>query len=111
MKWDAPAGAPGNPGRPLDNPIDDPGAPVARPIAIAWTLVALLAAALLQYAFYSKGGHETLADVPGRFIFWRLGWHSFPYLDRGVEYPVVVGYLSWILASLTGSAARFFLAN
>jgi hypothetical protein len=73
--------------------------------------VALSAAALLQYAFYSKGGHETLADVPGRFIFWRLGWHSFPYLDRGVEYPVVVGYLSWILASLTGSTARFFLAN
>ena len=86
-------------------------APVPVGDAIGWTLVALAAAALLQLVVYRNGGREALADVPGRFFAWRLGGHAFPYLDRGVEYPVVIGYLAYALATLTGTATRFFVAN
>ena len=86
-------------------------APVPVGDAIGWTLVALAAAALLQLVVYRNGGREALADVPGRFLAWRLGGHAFPYLDRGVEYPVVIGYLAYTLATLTGTATRFFVAN
>ena len=65
----------------------------------------------LQLALTGTAVAQALGDVPGRFVFWRLDWRTFPYLDRGVEYPVVVGYLSWVLASITGSAGRFFIAN
>jgi uncharacterized membrane protein len=86
-------------------------APVPAGVAIGWTIVALAAAALLQLVVYRNGGREALADVPGRFYAWRLGGRSFPYLDRGVEYPVVIGYLAYALASVTGTATRFFVAN
>jgi hypothetical protein len=84
---------------------------VPRSTAIAWPLVALAAAALIQLAVYGNGGHDALGDIPGRFLAWRLGGHVFPYLDRGVEYPVVIGYLAYALASITGTATRFFIAN
>ena len=86
-------------------------APVPVGDAIGWTLAALAAAALLQLVVYRNGGREALADVPGRFFAWRLGGHAFPYLDRGVEYPVVIGYLAYALATVTGTATRFFVAN
>jgi uncharacterized membrane protein len=90
---------------------DPSSAPVRIGVAIGWTLAALGAAALLQLVVYRNGGREALADVPGRFFAWRLGGHAFPYLDRGVEYPVVIGYLAYALASVMGTATRFFVAN
>ena len=90
---------------------DHLAAPVPGGVAIGWTFVALAGAALLQLAVYRNGGREALADVPGRFLAWRLGGHAFPYLDRGVEYPVVIGYLAYAIASVTGTATRFFVAN
>ena len=90
---------------------DQPPAPVSAGAAIGWTIVALTAAALLQVVVYRNGGRDALADVPGRFFAWRLGGHALPYLDRGVEYPVVIGYLAYVLASVTGTATRFFVAN
>lgn len=79
--------------------------------ALAWTTVSLTASAVLQVAFYRDGGHEALGDVPGRFLAWDLHAGAFPYLDRVVEYPVVIGYLSYALSVATGSATAFFLAS
>jgi uncharacterized membrane protein len=79
--------------------------------AIAWTLVALGGAALLELAFYRHGGSHALSDVPGRFIAWHLGRHAFPYDGTGIEYPVVIGYLSYVLAAFFGTTTSFFAAN
>ena len=102
MPTDARASRPGRDSSPAPVPagvadrVDDRGAGLA---------------ALLQIVVYRNGGREALADVPGRFFAWRLGGHAFPYLDRGVEYPVVIGYVAYALASVTGTATRFFVAN
>jgi uncharacterized membrane protein len=79
--------------------------------AVAWTLVSLVAAASLELAFYGHGGRQALGDVPGRYIAWHLGANAFPYHGPGIEYPVVIGYLSYLVAAVGGTATRFFLGN
>lgn len=86
-----------------------PIAPLAR-VFLA-TLITLLGAALLQWSLYGNGGHDALSDVPGRYFAWRLSPNAFPFIDRPVEYPVVVGYVAWVWASLTRTVTGFFVAN
>ncbi len=89
----------------------DVGATVPLRRAVGWTLVTLCAAAVLQLAVYRHGGHTALGDIPGRFFAWRLSPGALPYLDRRVEYPVVIGYLGYATAALFRSAGGFFLVN
>ena len=79
--------------------------------AMGWTFVTLAAAALLQLAVYRNGGHTALGDMPGRFFAWKLDAGALPYLDRPVEYPVVIGYLGYVISSIAGTATKFFVAN
>ncbi len=71
----------------------------------------LVAAALLQIVVYRNGGHTALGDMPGRFFAWKLTQGALPYLDRPIEYPVVIGYLGYVTSSIAGTATRFFVAN
>ena len=79
--------------------------------AVGWTLATLAAAVLLQLVVYRNGGHTALGDMPGRFFAWKLNPGALPYLDRPVEYPVVIGYLGYVTSSVAGTATRFFVAN
>ena len=71
---------------------------MSRGAAYGWTALTLVVAALLQLAVYRHGGHTALGDIPGRYFAWRLGPNTFPYLDRRVEYPVVIGYAAYVVA-------------
>lgn len=79
--------------------------------AVGWTLVTLAAAALLQLVVYRHGGHTALSDMPGRFFAWKLEPGALPYLDRSIEYPVVIGYLGYVTSAIAGTATRFFVVN
>ena len=72
------------------------------------TVLTLALSAGLQLAIYRHGGHTTLGDIPGRFFAWRLRPGVFPYVDRNVEYPVVIGYLAYVTALVGRTAASFF---
>lgn len=76
--------------------------------AYGWTALTLVLSALLQLAVYRKGGHTALGDIPGRFFAWHLGPHTFPYLDVPVEYPVVIGYLAYLVSLVARSGSSFF---
>jgi uncharacterized membrane protein len=77
--------------------------------AYAATVLTLVLSAGLQLAIYRHGGHTSLGDIPGRFFAWRLKPDALPYVDRRVEYPVVIGYLAYVTA-LVGRTATSFLA-
>jgi uncharacterized membrane protein len=77
-----------------------------------WATVGTLgAAALLELAFYGHGGHDALSDIPGRFYFWHVHPSWLPYENRPIEYPVVIGYVTWMTAWLGRGATDFFVAN
>ena len=101
-----------NPAAPVDVvPVDSSGAPpppMSRRAAYGWTAVTLVAAAALQLAVYRHGGHTALGDIPGRFFAWRLRPNAFPYIDRRVEYPVVIGYVGYATALVGRTASSFF---
>lgn len=76
--------------------------------AYAWTGLTLILGAGLQLAVYRHGGHTALGDIPGRFFAWRLGPRALPYLDRPVEYPVVIGMIAYLTALVARTATSFF---
>ncbi|MGB6057095.1 MAG: hypothetical protein WBF71_02440 [Microthrixaceae bacterium] len=78
---------------------------------LIWTLATLTASAVLQIALYRHGGAEALSDIPGRLSVWNLSPHHLPYIDAHIEYPVVVGYVAFLLSVLTPSHGWTFLAN
>ena len=81
---------------------------MSRGAAYGWTALTLVVAALLQLAVYRHGGHTALGDIPGRYFAWRLRPNAFPYVDRRVEYPVVIGYVAYVVALVGRSATSFF---
>lgn len=83
--------------------------PLAR--VLLATLITLLGAALLEWSLYGHGGHDALSDLPGRYFAWHLSPSAFPFINRPVEYPVVIGYVAWVWASLLHSCTQFFVAN
>jgi hypothetical protein len=77
-----------------------------------WTTVATrAAAALVELAFWGHGGHDALSDIPGRFFAWNLHPSVMPYGGRPIEYPVVIGYVSWVTGWLGHGASGFFVAQ
>lgn len=71
----------------------------------------LAASAALQIAFYRHGGADALSDIPGRLRFWDLSPQNLPYIDAHIEYPIVVGYITFALSVLTPSHGWAFIAN
>ena len=92
--------------KPPDNSVVEPLRRV-----LPWTLATLALSAGLQLAFYRHGGAAALSDVPGRFRFWNLSLHNLPYIDADIEYPVTIGYLTFILSLLTTTTGWAFIAN
>jgi uncharacterized membrane protein len=77
-----------------------------------WATVATLgAAALLELAFWGHGGHDALSDIPGRFFAWNVHSSVVPYGGPPIEYPVVIGYVTWLTGWLGHDAAGFFVAQ
>ncbi|HTO00560.1 MAG TPA: hypothetical protein VL068_07780, partial [Microthrixaceae bacterium] len=68
---------------------------------LLWTLATLAFSAGLQLAFYRHGGVTALSDIPGRYRYWSLSLHNLPYIDAHVEYPVTIGYLTFVVSLLT----------
>jgi hypothetical protein len=87
-----------------------PGAPLDLGVAVAVTLAVLVAAAAFQWAVYAWTGHS-LGDVPGRYHHWRLHGGGLPYVDAHVEYPVLIGWLSYTLARVAHSPGTFAVAT
>ncbi len=79
--------------------------------SVIWTLGTLGAAVVLQLLVYRNGGHTALSDMPGRFFAWKLTPGALPYVDRAVEYPVVIGYVGYVTSVVAGTATRFFVVN
>ncbi len=79
--------------------------------ALFATVVTLLMAAALEGAVFSHGGRDALSDIPGRFLHWHLHASLLPYGGGPVEYPVVIGYVSWIAAWLGRRTSTFFVVN
>ena len=50
-------------------------------------------------------------DIGSLYDRWGIRPHSLPYLDRRVEYPVVIGYVAWAATWLAHSATTFLGAN
>ena len=82
---------------------------ISRRTAYRLTALTLIASAALQLAVYRHGGHTSLGDIPGRYFAWHLGPHAFPYLDRRVEYPVVIGGVGYLTALVGRSGTSFFV--
>lgn len=82
---------------------------ISRRTAYRLTALTLVASAALQLAVYRHGGHTALGDIPGRYFAWHLGPHALPYLDRRVEYPVVIGMVAYLTAIVGRSATTFFV--
>lgn len=78
--------------------------------ALVGTAVTLGLAAWLQLAVYGQGGHA-LSDIPGRFLHWGIGPGALPYVNRPVEYPVVIGFVAFAASWLGRTAGTFFLTN
>ncbi len=83
----------------------------ARRRALFATAATLGVAAMLELVVYGHGGHDALGDIPGRFFAWHVHPSLLPYAHRPIEYPVVVGYLTWITSWFGHGAAGFFIAN
>lgn len=81
---------------------------MSRRAAYGFTALTLLGSAALQLAIYRHGGHTALGDIPGRYFAWRLRPDAFPYIDRQVEYPVVIGYVGYLTALVGRTASSFF---
>lgn len=86
-------------------------APIPKLSVIAATVATLLIGAALQAAAYGSGGHDALSDIPGRFFAWHVHPSLLPYRGVPIEYPVVIGYLTWVTAWFGQHAATFFLAT
>ena len=86
-------------------------APVALGAALGATCVTLVAAAILEAAFYGHRGHDALSDIPGRFFAWHVHPSLLPYHFHPIEYPVVVGYASWVIAWFGRTGTGFFVAT
>ena len=81
---------------------------ISRRTAFQLTALTLMASAALQLAVYRHGGHTALGDIPGRYFAWHLGPNALPYLDRRVEYPVVIGVVGYLTALIGRTATSFF---
>lgn len=81
---------------------------ISRRTTYRLTALTLVTSAALQLAVYRHGGHTALGDIPGRYFAWHLGPHALPYLDRRVEYPVVIGVVAYLTALVGRSATTFF---
>lgn len=79
--------------------------------ALAWTAVTLAASAVLQAAFYRNGGATALSDIPGRLRLWDLSFEHLPFVDARIEYPVVVGYIAFVVSVITTSVTWAFVVN
>lgn len=69
----------------------------------------LFAGLLIQ--LLTNDGHRSFGDIG---LLW--GWRgirpgNFPYIDRDLEYPVVIGYLMWLVSFVSTNATTFLLAN
>lgn len=82
---------------------------IPRRTAYQLTALTLMASAALQLAVYRHGGHTALGDIPGRYFAWHLGPNALPYLDRRVEYPVVIGVVAYLTALVGRSGTSFFV--
>ena len=81
----------------------------SRKQVLALTAVALavgLAIELISAHF----GHM-YGDIEALFGSRGIRPHSFPYLDRPLEYPVGIGYVMWATSWVGRNATTFFLAN
>jgi uncharacterized membrane protein len=74
------------------------------------TVATLLVAFVLETVLF-HGGHHSLSDIPGRFAAWHVRPTSLPYEWKPIEYPVVIGYLSWLLSWVGRGPWGFFVAN
>lgn len=79
--------------------------------ALLATAGTLAVAASLEIAVLVLGGHHALSDIPGRFVAWRVRPAWLPFEGVPIEYPVVVGYVSWVASWFGRRSSTYFLAN
>ncbi len=68
-------------------------------------------AAVLEIAVKTFGGPHALSDIPGRYAAWRVRPSWLPFEGAPIEYPVVVGYVSWVAAWFGHRSSTFVVSN
>ena len=56
-------------------------------------------------------GATRSSDIPGRYFAWHVVPSMLPYHFRPIEYPVVIGYTTWLTAWFGRSATGFFVVT
>lgn len=92
-------------------PAEAPRATVSLRWALGATVATLMVAAVLEAAFYGRGGHDALSDIPGRYFAWNVHPRLLPFGGHPIEYPVVVRYATWLIAWFGRSATGFFVVT
>jgi uncharacterized membrane protein len=100
--------SPGGLGAPDGAPGIGGAAPSPTTVMVC-TVVALVAGLALQL-LSAHFGHM-YGDIEMLFRARGIRPHELPYLDRPLEYPVVIGFLMWATSWVGHTQATFFLAN
>ncbi len=75
------------------------------------TVITLTVAAIIEASVWAQGGHNALGDIAGRYFAWHLHPSWLPFGGGPIEYPVVVGYVSWIATWFGRRASTFVIVN
>lgn len=78
---------------------------------LAVTLLVLGASLAMQLWYLRHGTASPLGDIPGRYIVRGIRPGSLPYVDRVVEYPVLIGWAMWFASWIGRSPQAFFLVT
>jgi uncharacterized membrane protein len=76
-------------------------------LALGGLLVAALVLQVIAFAIFGRA--HALSDVPHLFDLRGIRPSALPYLDRVVEYPVLIGFTMYAMSFVGGGAFGFFL--
>ena len=79
---------------------------------LLWSPAARLVLAFaIQLAFVMGVGKHSLSDVPNVYRLRHVGPGALPYVDRPVEYPVVIGFVLYGAAVVAWSSVSVFVVT
>ncbi len=78
-------------------------------LALGGLLIAALALQVIGFAIFGRA--HALSDVPHLFGLRGIRPSAPPYLDRVVEYPVLIGFTMYAMSFVGGGAFGFFLVG
>lgn len=79
---------------------------------LLWSTAAVLVLAFaVQLAFVLGVGRRPLSDVPNVYLLRHVGPGALPYVDRAVEYPVLIGFALYGAAAVAWSSVSVFVVT